>query len=142
MPRRYGRPRRVSLQPELGLKLFKRDRVPGLIHRVLGLGGVPGVFRGTESLDHRFRDDGGHALAVDGQMGDHTTASQLDRLLDGGTADREIMCGLAHTAYVRPYRYDIYGHLFAQDRAQILKAMNEAVSRLYVQEDAVEDEAA
>jgi len=30
---------------------------------------------------------------------------------------------------------NIYGHLFAQDRAFILKAMNQAVSRLYVQED-------
>ena len=36
---------------------------------------------------------------------------------------------------------NIYGHLFAQDRAQILKAMNEAVSRLYVQaDDSAEDE--
>lgn len=26
-------------------------------------------------------------------------------------------------------------HLFAQDRAAILKAMNQAVTRLYVQED-------
>jgi hypothetical protein len=26
-------------------------------------------------------------------------------------------------------------HLFAQDRASILKAMNQAVTRLYVQED-------
>jgi integrase len=31
---------------------------------------------------------------------------------------------------------NIYGHLFAQDRAGILKAMNQAVTRLYVQEDA------
>lgn len=30
---------------------------------------------------------------------------------------------------------NIYGHLFAQDRASILKAMNLAVTRLYVQED-------
>ena len=30
---------------------------------------------------------------------------------------------------------NIYGHLFAEDRAFILKAMNQAVSRLYVQED-------
>lgn len=29
---------------------------------------------------------------------------------------------------------NIYGHLFAQDRAFLLKAMNQAVSRLYVQE--------
>ena len=30
---------------------------------------------------------------------------------------------------------NIYGHLFAQDRALILKSINQAVSRLYVQED-------
>jgi hypothetical protein len=30
---------------------------------------------------------------------------------------------------------NIYGHLFTQDRAFILKAMNQAVSRLYVQEE-------
>ena len=37
---------------------------------------------------------------------------------------------------------NIYGHLFAQDRAQILRAMNAAVSRLYVHEDRAEDQAA
>jgi hypothetical protein len=31
---------------------------------------------------------------------------------------------------------NIYGHLFAQDRASILDAMNEAVSRLYAYETA------
>ena len=30
---------------------------------------------------------------------------------------------------------NIYGHLFAQDRALILKSINQAVIRLYVQED-------
>jgi hypothetical protein len=30
---------------------------------------------------------------------------------------------------------NIYGHLFAQDRALILDAMNQAVSRLYVYQD-------
>ena len=38
---------------------------------------------------------------------------------------------------------NIYGHLFAQDQTQILKSMNAAVSRLYVQEeDTAGDEAA
>jgi hypothetical protein len=41
-------------------------------------------------------DDGGHPLAVDGQMGDDTTASQLDRLLDGWAADRRVQRGPAH----------------------------------------------
>jgi integrase len=36
---------------------------------------------------------------------------------------------------------NIYGHLFAQDRAFILKAINQAVSRLTVHEDADEDAA-
>jgi hypothetical protein len=30
---------------------------------------------------------------------------------------------------------NIYGHLFATDREAILKAMNQAVTRLYVQEE-------
>ncbi len=30
---------------------------------------------------------------------------------------------------------NIYGHLFARDPALILKSINQAVSRLYVQED-------
>ncbi len=37
---------------------------------------------------------------------------------------------------------NIYGHLFAQDRKLILKAINQAVSRLYVEEGTSEDEAA
>jgi hypothetical protein len=35
---------------------------------------------------------------------------------------------------------NIYGHLFAQDRASILAAMNQAVTRLYVQEDGGDQE--
>jgi hypothetical protein len=37
---------------------------------------------------------------------------------------------------------NIYGHLFAQDQAFILKAMNQAVTRLYVQDDEAHDEQA
>jgi hypothetical protein len=36
---------------------------------------------------------------------------------------------------------NVYGHLFAQDRAFILQAMNQAASRLYVQDD-IEGQAA
>ena len=36
---------------------------------------------------------------------------------------------------------NIYGHLFAQDQAFILKAVNQAVSRLYVDEATQEDAA-
>jgi len=34
---------------------------------------------------------------------------------------------------------NIYGHLFAQDQADIVKAMNQAVTRLYVEEDVVDE---
>ena len=36
---------------------------------------------------------------------------------------------------------NIYGHLFAQDRAFILSAINQAVSRLHVHQDTDEDAA-
>jgi hypothetical protein len=36
---------------------------------------------------------------------------------------------------------NIYGHLFAQDRTFILEAMNQAVSRLYVEDDSAEQAA-
>jgi hypothetical protein len=36
---------------------------------------------------------------------------------------------------------NIYGHLFAQDRAFILKAINQAVTRLYIHEASDEDAA-
>ena len=36
---------------------------------------------------------------------------------------------------------NIYGHLFTQDRASILKAVNQAVTRLYVEDDAHEQAA-
>jgi hypothetical protein len=36
---------------------------------------------------------------------------------------------------------NIYGHLFAQDRAFILEAMNQAVSRLYVEDNSAEQAA-
>ena len=36
---------------------------------------------------------------------------------------------------------NIYGHLFAQDRAFLLQAMNQAVSRPYVQDDTSEQAA-
>jgi hypothetical protein len=37
---------------------------------------------------------------------------------------------------------NIYGQLFAQDRKLILKAINQAVSRLYVEEGTTEEDAA
>jgi len=67
----------------------------------------------------------------------HVCASLL---IASGSTDMQVTNQMGHSKIETTK--NIYGHLFAQDRAQILKAMNEAVSRLYVQEDAVQDEAA
>ena len=37
---------------------------------------------------------------------------------------------------------NIYGHLFAQDQDDILKAMNQAVTRLYIEDDTDGDQLA
>ena len=81
------------LQINLCFDLLPGDRLAGLVHGHVSLGGVFGVLGSAESFDHRFRDDGGHALTANGEMGDDTTAGQLDRLLDGWAADGEIACG-------------------------------------------------
>jgi hypothetical protein len=81
------------LQIDLCFDLLPGDRLAGLVHGPVSLGGVFGVLGSAESIDHRFRDDGGHALTANGEMGDDTTAGQLDRLLDGWAADGEIACG-------------------------------------------------
>jgi integrase len=67
----------------------------------------------------------------------HVCASLL---IASGATDMQVTNQMGHSKIETTK--NIYGHLFAQDRAQILKAMNEAVSRLYVQEDTAEDEAA
>jgi integrase len=53
----------------------------------------------------------------------HVCASLL---IASGATDMQVTNQMSHSKY---------GHLFAQDRAFILQAMNQAVSRLYVQDD-------
>ena len=60
----------------------------------------------------------------------HVCASLL---IASGATDMQVTNQMGHSKIETTK--NIYGHLFAQDRAFILKAMNQAVSRLYVQED-------
>ena len=67
-----------------------------LFHGGVSLGGVLGVLGGAQCVEHRFRDNGGYPLAINSEMGDDATLSQVNRLLDG-RADWKIVGGLAHT---------------------------------------------
>jgi integrase len=60
----------------------------------------------------------------------HVCASLL---IASGATDMQVTNQMGHSKIETTK--NIYGHLFAQDRALILKSMNQAVSRLYVQED-------
>ncbi|HEY2238182.1 MAG TPA: site-specific integrase, partial [Streptosporangiaceae bacterium] len=60
----------------------------------------------------------------------HVCASLL---IASGASDMHVTTQMGHSRIETAK--NIYGHLFAQDRAEILRAMNAAVSRLYVQED-------
>ena len=60
----------------------------------------------------------------------HVSASLL---IASGATDMQVTNQMGHRKIETTK--NIYGHLFAQDRALILKSMNQAVSRLYVQED-------
>ena len=57
----------------------------------------------------------------------HVCASLL---IASGATDMQVANQMGHSRIETTK--NIYGHLFAQDRAAILKAMNQAVSRLYV----------
>ena len=61
----------------------------------------------------------------------HVCASLL---IASGAADTQVAHQMGHSKIETTK--NIYGHLFAQDRATILDAMNQAVSRLHVYEDA------
>jgi integrase len=61
----------------------------------------------------------------------HVCASLL---IASGATDMQVANQMGHSKIETTK--NIYGHLFTQDRAAILKAMNQAVTRLYVQEDA------
>jgi integrase len=56
----------------------------------------------------------------------HVCASLL---IASGAADTQVAHQMGHSKIETTK--NIYGHLFAQDRASILEAMNEAVSRLH-----------
>jgi integrase len=60
----------------------------------------------------------------------HVCASLL---IASGAADTQVAHQMGHSKIETTK--NIYGHLFAQDRATILDAMNQAVSRLHVYED-------
>ena len=60
----------------------------------------------------------------------HVCASLL---IASGATDMQVTNQMGHSKIETTK--NIYGHLFAQDRALILKSINQAVSRLYVQED-------
>ena len=61
----------------------------------------------------------------------HVCASLL---IASGASDMQVTNPMGHSKIETTK--NIYGHLFAQDRTLILQAMNRAVSRLYVQDDA------
>ncbi len=65
----------------------------------------------------------------------HVCASLL---IASGATDMQVANQMGHSKIETTK--NIYGHLFAQDRASILKAMNQAVTRLYVQHDAEDGE--
>lgn len=60
----------------------------------------------------------------------HVCASLL---IASGATDMQVANQMGHSRIETTK--NIYGHLFAQDRASILNAMNQAVTRLYVQDD-------
>jgi integrase len=60
----------------------------------------------------------------------HVCASLL---IASGASDMQVAHQMGHCKVETTK--NIYGHLFAQDRADLLKAMNEAVSRLHAYED-------
>jgi integrase len=60
----------------------------------------------------------------------HVCASLL---IASGASDMQVAHQMGHSKVETTK--NIYGHLFAQDRADVLKAMNEAVSRLHAYED-------
>jgi integrase len=66
----------------------------------------------------------------------HVCASLM---IASGATDMQVANQMGHSKIETTK--NIYGHLFAQDRAFILKAINQAVSRLYVREDTGEDAA-
>jgi integrase len=53
-------------------------------------------------------------------------------MIASGASDMKVAYQMGHSKVETTK--NIYGHLFAQDRADVLKAMNQAVSRLHAYE--------
>lgn len=104
----------------------ERGRLPRLRDVASVPEASPGVHRGSP---RRHRQVHAHELR-------HVCASLL---IASGATDMQVANQMGHSKIETTK--NIYGHLFAQDRASILKAMNQAVTRLYVQEDADEQAA-
>jgi integrase len=66
----------------------------------------------------------------------HVCASLL---IASGATDMQVCRQMGHSKVETTK--NIYGHLFAQDQAAILRAMNQAVTRLYVEDDQDGDQA-
>ena len=64
----------LSLGLSFSLKLLKRDRGAGFVHRGLGLGDVQCVLSGAERVEHGLGNDSGYPLTVDGEMSDDAMA--------------------------------------------------------------------
>jgi hypothetical protein len=58
-------------------------------------------------------------------------------MIASGASDMQVANQMGHSKIETTK--NIYGHLFTQDRAFILKAINQAVGRLYVHEGTDED---
>jgi hypothetical protein len=61
-------------------------------------------------------------------------------MIASGATDMQVANQIGHSK-IETTKY-IYGHLFAQDRAFVLIAMNQAVSRLHAHENSDQDIAA
>ncbi len=80
------------------------------------------------------------AAHPDGIVGD--TAHELRHvcaslLIASGASDMQVAHQMGHSKIETTK--NIYGHLFASDRAEILGAMNQAVCRLYAHEKPVDE---
>jgi hypothetical protein len=70
----------------------------------------------------------------------NTPGTLLSTSFASGASDVQVANQMGHRKIETTK--NIYGHLFAQDRKLILKAINQAVSRLYVEWRTAQDEAA
>ena len=74
-------------------------------------------------------------IHVEGKAGGYLGYAMWRRslLIASGATDMQVTNQMGHSKIETTK--NIYGHLFAQDRASVLGAMNQAVSRLYACEN-------